>query len=157
MVASFVRNFYLVAMMKGNLNEISCSIVCMSFVSYCSVPVSAPFVRQPFHLATKTSVAVVAFFFSSFLVLIGFEIFREPVHHLINCLIQPVLFQNSSFISPPFLVIPSKPAHGMKSITLEDVSSMERTVVVYQQNITRFHGQCRNVLFACSFNLHAIL
>jgi hypothetical protein len=44
------------------------------------------------------------------LALVRLKIFWQPIHHLVDCLIQCVLFDNAALLSPPLLVlIPGEP------------------------------------------------
>mmetsp|Transcript_15374 Transcript_15374/g.18481 ORF Transcript_15374/g.18481 Transcript_15374/m.18481 type:complete len:208 (+) Transcript_15374:331-954(+) len=44
----------------------------------------------------------------------------------------------------------------MVSISLKDITSMKSTVVIHQQDITRFHGESGNVFFRSSLNFLTI-
>lgn len=91
------------------------------------------------------------------LALVRFKILGEEVHEFINGLVQSILFEDTTFVAPPFFVVPRKPTNSVETVTLEDISAVKGTVVVDKEDITWFHGKSRDVLFTCTLDLLTIL
>lgn len=130
----------------------TCTRICITVLKQI---MSKDFSTSPLHSNIKSILVYVSRFW--LIILIRHEILGQPIHHLIHHLIQSILFNNPFFISPPFfVVVPRKPRHGMKSIPLKHITSMQGTIIVHQQDITRFHGQCGNMFFRRAFDFLTI-
>mmetsp|Transcript_22841 Transcript_22841/g.31951 ORF Transcript_22841/g.31951 Transcript_22841/m.31951 type:complete len:263 (-) Transcript_22841:702-1490(-) len=91
------------------------------------------------------------------LALVGLEILGKPIHHLVDGLVQAILFDNTTFITTPCLIfVPGEPTNSMESISSKDITSVKSTVVIDQQDITGFHSKSGNVLFGSSLNFLTI-
>ena len=91
------------------------------------------------------------------LTLIRLKVFGKPIHHLIDGLVESILFKDASFVASPFgVVVPCEPCHGMETIPLKDIPTVQGTVIIHQQDIAWFHGQGCNVFFTGTFDFITI-